>query len=281
MKVDVENGLQRVVKAIGEGLLSLPGIATVTSDPLHEPSASDLPLARLTWLDRNAGYLGNPLFVSLSEAVSTTYGYAPKRAGSHTGASGQSIVDASGDFAGGDGPVVEGDAVRNLTTGETGSVMSVESGTEVVTDIAFSDGDEYEIHWPVDVLEYHVLDHKATLEIDIMTFPHATVESGQRLDQLELDVQRWLWGDGQEALQEQNVEIVDVSHVSPASGPTETGLGSDRYKRSILEVEMNVGEGVTVRQRTTESVPAPYNTNPDPPPAGGFVDTCDEIGGGE
>lgn len=272
-------GLQRVLKVIGQGLSSLPGITTVTTAPLHEPKTSDLPMVRMAWVTRNAGYIGNPRAVSEVDAVETDYRYEPIAAGTHSGAAGSTLIDPDADFTGGDAPIAVGDKVRNLTTGDIGTVVGVTSSTELETDISFSDGDSYDVHWPEDALEVHILSHRAVLELDIMTFPAATVESGQRLDQLELAIESWLWGDGEEPLREQEVEVVDVNHISPALGPTETGLGADRYRRSILEVELKIGAYGTARKRTIESAPGPYDKNPTPPPKGGFVFDFSDMGG--
>lgn len=253
MNYNFTDGDERVMRELGKMGTAL-GVTVVQSSSLFVPKRSDMPLVRLAWRDPFARADALPNHIIHVGAVATDFSFPAKAAGSHGGTTGTTLKDAAQDFIAGTPGVAVGDAIRNLTSEEDGTVTEVKSATELVCTISFDEDDEYEVHWPTDALVEYQDDHEASVYVDLYADPGASYADGWPIEKLMRAVRQWLWMDGRDLLQAVSVDIKRFEGVANLQGIIGGGFPDDDYARWECELVIAIGGSMVVRRPTVETI---------------------------
>lgn len=140
-------------------------------------------------------------FVGYSQAESEMI-FHPKHEGVVTSYDPETLTLTSEgeNFADFERKVRPGDLVRRVVTGLHTRVAIVLSGVglQLENDLSFQVGDQFEVHWPVDIREWFSSLHRASWKLDLYADPLAVYGSGLTIDELESQVRGLLTvGEGQ------------------------------------------------------------------------------------
>lgn len=253
----MSGGVERAMKVIYTTLKeTLPPYITVAqATGFFQPERKEqLPMITFQWRTRSLTWDTRPDHPILVEVVPSTFSFTPKVRGRHAGEASSVLYDPEVDFE--HERVRSGDIIRNLTKDTRGTVLRVLPPHNLETDITFEPGDEYDVHWPIDVLKYFLANRESVVEFSIFADPQAGYGTGKTLDEVEHMLESAVWTYMRRRFQKELIEVLDFERIATFSGEVISGVGvASWYDRAVCELRLHIADMITVRVPTIEEVP--------------------------